>query len=90
MNNTKKGWAKMKKRKNKNRKGRQAENYIYVPALDDNGCVTKLLLTEREYNTAAKRAATNPEDTFGDVIAFQIVNNKTKMQIGVVEPENFN
>jgi len=80
----------MKKKKNKNRKGRQAENYIYIPVLDDNGCVTKLLLTEREYNTAVKRAATNPEDTFGDVIAFQIINNKTSSKIGIVESDNFN
>lgn len=80
----------MKKRNNKNRKGRQAENYIYIPALDENGCVTKLLLTEREYNAAVKRASANPEDTFGDVIAFQIVNNKPSKQIGPVEPENFN
>jgi hypothetical protein len=80
----------MKKRKNKNKRGRQAENYIYIPALDDNGCVIKLLFTEREYNAAAKRATLNPEDTFGDVIAFQIINNKIDAEITKVEPENFN
>lgn len=90
MKNTKKDWAKMKKRKNKNKRGRQAENYIYIPALDDNGCVIKLLFTEREYNAAAKRATLNPEDTFGDVIAFQIINNKIDAEITKVEPENFN
>jgi hypothetical protein len=86
----KKVWAKMKKRKNKNKKGRQAENYIYIPALDDNGCVIKLLLTEREYAAAVKRASSNPEDTFGDVIAFQVINNQISQLIGTVEQNNFN
>jgi hypothetical protein len=78
----------MKGKSNKNRRGRQAEKYIYIAALDENGIVNKLLLTEREFDSAKKRAKNNPEDTFGDVIAFQVINDIVKEKICEIKPSN--
>jgi uncharacterized Fe-S cluster-containing radical SAM superfamily enzyme len=78
----------MQGKPNKNKKGRQAEFYIYIAALDENGCVNKLLLTKKEFESAKKRALNNPEDTFGDVVAFQIINHNPSHEIGHIKPEN--
>jgi hypothetical protein len=78
----------MKGKPNKQRRGRQAENYIYVAALDADGVVNKLLLTEREFEAARKRARNNPEDTFGDVIAFQVINHELKEKICEIKSSN--
>jgi hypothetical protein len=79
----------MQARPNKNRRGRQSEKYIYVPYLNESNYVTKLLLTEKEFLNAKSRAEKNPEDTFGDVIAFQVLENKVCNKITDVKKENF-
>jgi hypothetical protein len=76
----------MKGKINKQRRGRQAESYIYVAALDSDGVVNKLLFTEREFEAAKKRAKNNPEDTFGDVVAFQVINHEVKEKICDIDP----
>lgn len=73
---------------NKNRKGRQAEVYIYIAALDEDGYVNKLLLTKKEFDDARKRALSNPEDTFGDVVAFQIIDHDVSHEIVKIKPED--
>jgi NifU-like protein involved in Fe-S cluster formation len=47
------------------------------------------LLTEKEFLNAKSRAEKNPEDTFGDVIAFQVLENKVCNKITDVKKENF-
>lgn len=80
----------MQGKPNRNRKGRQAERYIYIPALDNEGCVVRLLLTEKEYLKAKNRAKSNPEDTFGDVVAFQVIENKVNNKICDIPQDKLN
>jgi hypothetical protein len=60
----------IRKIKNKNKKPTANESYYFVGHVDSEGEVTPLLLTDREYQIAKKRADQNPEDVPVDFIVF--------------------
>lgn len=59
-----------RKIKNTNKKPTANDSYYFVGHVDSEGEVTPLLLTDREYAIAKKRADMNPEDVPLDFIVF--------------------
>ena len=59
-----------KRIKNKNRKPNEDHSYYFVAHVDSSGDVTPLLLTDKEFLQAKKRAHKNKEDVPIDFIVF--------------------
>jgi hypothetical protein len=59
-----------KRIKNKNRKPNEDRSYYFVAHVDSSGEVTPLLLTDKEFLVAKKRANKNKEDVPIDFIVF--------------------
>lgn len=47
---------------NKNRKGRESEEYFFCTHVTSDGYQYELLLTKREFDSGVKRVEKNPED----------------------------
>jgi len=67
----------MTKIKNTQKKPTANEEYYYVAHIGEGGCVTHLMLTEKEFQNAKKRADKNPEDLPRYSIAIQLTNEKS-------------
>jgi hypothetical protein len=58
-------------RKNKLKKGNEAEEYYFCTHVNSDGYQFELLLTKQEFDKAVKRAEMNPEDIPNDYIVLQ-------------------
>lgn len=61
---------------NKKRKPTENYSYYFVAHVDSSGEVTPLLLTDREFASAKKRASKNQEDVPTDFIVFNQAHKK--------------
>jgi len=61
---------------NKKRKPTENYSYYFVAHVDSSGEVTPLLLTDREFASAKKRASKNQEDVPADFIVFNQAHKK--------------
>lgn len=65
-----------KKIRNTKRKPQENYSYYFVGHVDSNGEVTPLLLTDKEFLSAKKRASRNKEDVPLDFIVFSQAHKK--------------
>jgi hypothetical protein len=62
--------------KNKNKKGNESKEYYFCTHVNTAGYQFELLLTEKEFDAAVKRAEMNPEDIPQNYIVLQGVKKK--------------
>jgi len=56
---------------NKNKKGRQADEYFFCTHVNSDGYQYELLFTKKEFDVGVKRAEKNPEDIPSHYIVLQ-------------------